>query len=679
MTPGTATRPIGLRPTSVLALVLLLALVLAPVPAAAQQTASRQTASPHAASPQAPSQQAQEPLSVSIGLVDRSPWVGPEQTLVLDLDIAFSGDNSAEAASTTRLRTRFHRALRDLDELDAARSEDVGVVIAAVDAGTVDALPLLDTGTRRLEVSVPIETAGVYPVAIDAVAANGAILATLRTSLVVLGPEDDPIAAPRLSLLVDVAVDPTIEPEGRRTLTEAELDRAERLAGLLESGHPLTLVPLPDTVEALAATADPRAERLVAALSGATSGRTALARPYVAVDAAALARSGLLDALDALRATGLAVLDERVASPLDTNVWPDGRDVDAAAATHLGSTGVDHVLVPGSEVIPVADPDLLLGSGPVPIRGFEATDIAALVVDDRLSARLAGPAPEGPDAAHHVLAELILRSGGRTTDVIVRVDDVVPTSAIGTALDLLFAPDSPVEVGALGEPEPASGAPIAAPDAGGSPTESPTGELPTDEYRAAEQDLGTFRTLVGPDSARTASLELQLLTSLADDLADEERRALIDDVVASVDEGFEAVHLTGQTDLNLTSRRGDLPITVINENDFPVTIEVRIRSDRLDFPEGEAFTVEVGTEPARLDIPVEARATGSVPTFVELWTTDGRTLLDERQLDVRSTAVSGVGLALSLGALAVLAVWWLRTWFRSRRAGHHDEDVAQTQ
>jgi len=35
---------------------------------------------------------------------------------------------------------------------------------------------------------------------------------------------------------------------------------------------------------------------------------------------------------------------------------------------------------------------------------------------------------------------------------------------------------------------------------------------------------------------------------------------------------------------------------------------------------------------------------------------------------VRSTAVSGVGLVLSIGAGLFLVVWWARHWHRTRRS-----------
>jgi hypothetical protein len=52
---------------------------------------------------------------------------------------------------------------------------------------------------------------------------------------------------------------------------------------------------------------------------------------------------------------------------------------------------------------------------------------------------------------------------------------------------------------------------------------------------------------------------------------------------------------------------------------------------------------------------------------VRVTSPDGALLLDRSTFDVRSTAISGVGLVLSVGAGLFLAVWWARNWRKSRR------------
>ena len=51
----------------------------------------------------------------------------------------------------------------------------------------------------------------------------------------------------------------------------------------------------------------------------------------------------------------------------------------------------------------------------------------------------------------------------------------------------------------------------------------------------------------------------------------------------------------------------------------------------------------------------------------------GGLLLSSGQISVRSTATSVVGIVLSLGAVAVLVVWWIRTSRKRRALRRHDE------
>jgi len=77
----------------------------------------------------------------------------------------------------------------------------------------------------------------------------------------------------------------------------------------------------------------------------------------------------------------------------------------------------------------------------------------------------------------------------------------------------------------------------------------------------------------------------------------------------------------------------------------------------------------------RLDRPttsvrVVAQARGSgdrLPIDVTVRTANGQFVIARSVLTVHSTAISFVGVALTILAGAVLLVWWARTWRRSRR------------
>ena len=62
------------------------------------------------------------------------------------------------------------------------------------------------------------------------------------------------------------------------------------------------------------------------------------------------------------------------------------------------------------------------------------------------------------------------------------------------------------------------------------------------------------------------------------------------------------------------------------------------------------------------------RSSGAFPLQIDVMTPDGQRRLATSRYTVRSTAVSGAGLVLSVGAGAFLVLWWARHWHRTRRS-----------
>ncbi len=122
-----------------------------------------------------------------------------------------------------------------------------------------------------------------------------------------------------------------------------------------------------------------------------------------------------------------------------------------------------------------------------------------------------------------------------------------------------------------------------------------------------------------------------------------------------------------------------MPITIRSTSPTPVTIRVQASSDRLEFPGYEvvpgvgagtiAFRDVVLNEPSTtVLVPVSARTSGSFRFQVTLATpSDEEVALSTTSYTVRSTAVSGVGVVLSVASGLVLAGWWLRHLALDRR------------
>lgn len=644
---------------------------MAPVAAGAQEPTPTEPAAPVAA-------------SGTIDLVDRPAWSRPVDRL--DFRVAVTGDPAA-----TAIQVEVFSSLDSVEELEESDTEDVGVRLSRTPPVPVAELPAGPDGTRIVTVPVSNEPVdflttqlvepGVHPVVLSLLGPGGEVLDEVRTPVVRLGDEQLDWDAPSLAVLLDVDASPTLQPDGDRSIAAADLRSLTRTGAVLAAHGDLdlTVAVAPDTVDALRTSDDPSAEGVLDALDGAD----ALAAPYLPLPVAALVEDGLEGLVEPIVARGRAVLTDQVGPELRDEVWPGETAIGGAGARILADLGYRHVVVPAppdpdvdaEELAPLAD------AGPRPLRG--AAELDALVADPALSSELASPLPDRPDGAHLALARLLLRPapdpddrGTRTTDddvaatVLVRPGPLAEQSTLAGLLQLLDDPESPVRIGGL---DLLDGSAVDEDPVTWSAATSPALDGIAGRVLAVAGRLDSYAAMVADRSPVADDLRLQIATAVAAGTDPSAREAAVTAVESAVRTGFEAVHLSGQTDLNLTSRRGTLPVTVENRNPFEVDVLVRVRSDRLAFPGGSGGEVAIPLtiaegEQRRIDVPVEARATGSVPVFVELRAPDDRTRLDDLRLNVRSTAISGVGLVISAGAILVLVTWWIRHSRAVRRA-----------
>ena len=120
--------------------------------------------------------------------------------------------------------------------------------------------------------------------------------------------------------------------------------------------------------------------------------------------------------------------------------------------------------------------------------------------------------------------------------------------------------------------------------------------------------------------------------------------------------------------VTFTSRRGEIPITVLNRTGHPARVSVRLTSAKLTFPDGNPRAVDpLPVGGATLTFPALAEATGTFPLKVEVRSADGRVLLGEADVVVRSTAANVLALAVTVGAGLFLMAWYVRRWWLSRR------------
>ncbi|MCU1357833.1 MAG: hypothetical protein JWM89_3251 [Acidimicrobiales bacterium] len=512
-----------------------------------------------------------------------------------------------------------------------------------------------------------IDRAGVYPVRIRVRDGDHADIATLVTQLVRRPGPGEEVRQAQVALLATVHQDPPSDPTQRAAkdhVSPTFATRLDRLDDALAShaGLPATFAVTPDTADRLVG--DNSQAGVLAGLRDALRGRgrELLDAPYVDIDPAALVGAQLEGELTRQRDLGRQTLTTLLEPPT-AGTWSISDPVDAGTLASLRSRGIFRLLLPTDAFAskPALSPtDLAAGDGLV----------RSLPVDPGYS--LSDGATDPILAAHQLLARLAAAADIATSDpaIVVSID---AADADALALPILF--DALTFGGPYWEAVTVDDLyrrVAAAPSHPALVTPSPAdlGSYP-DLSRQVHASLASLDSMLGDRTDVAGRYDRPLAISASKDLDPAARRNDVLGVEAQVRRRLSAVSTPPRDKVTLGARDARFPLIITSKLDEPIRVVIELQaSDRLDFPDDR---LEKTLEPGRTvaSIRVRTRASGDTPVRITVRSPDGHEILAESQYTIRSTAVSGVGILLTIGAAAFLALWWGRNWYRSRTVPKH--------
>ncbi len=527
-------------------------------------------------------------------------------------------------------------------------------------------------------VDASVSGAGVYPVEVRLTGPGGEELDRLVTHLVRLPAAESDAPPLRLALVVPVDGGPGIRPNGDRRIDRDGTRRVTVLVDALAT-HPdvaATVVPTPETV--VAASGTPRITRFRRAVDG----RQVVASQYVPVDVAGWVAAGLEDDLARQTTAGEQALAEHLVDRPDRRTAVAAATLTPEALSRLEELGTDQVVVPAEALAPLdADQFPTTLAQPFGLQDSQGRTVRAVAADEGLAAHLDETGDPVLDASN-LLADL----------AVLWLDQPTQERGVGLVLPRTWAPTEAfldTLLGALAQPSVARAvsvddllAEVPAATAGGAddpdgeplvrtlaPAASPSlGSYP-DALRLTRLTTEGFASFAGRANPVVESMQRRLLVSGSADLARDQRKAYLDAVSRQIDRAASAVVAPRSGNVTLTSRDGRVPLNISNENLYDVTVLLRFDSDKLTFPDGDTRLVHLpaSTVTSR-DIQVRARSSGTFPLRMTITSPDEIVLVSRSRFTVRSTAVSGVGLVLSVGAGLFLALWWASHFRKVRRA-----------
>ncbi len=645
-------------------------------------------------------------------LLSQSPWVAPSGSF----DLKLRTGSGTPPASELGVSVSVYACLSSISAFDQSVNSASGPSGSPIDSTKsplpVSGLPVVATGGFDLSMPVYIghgftapagqfgidlpnggsqcgnAPSGVYPVRVQLVnTASGQSVGGFTTHLIFA---ETAASTERLRVAVALPVATTQYPATAPTSAELATRPGAALAqpsaaatsgvtatvAAIAATHPsvpVTLETSPQTVADLAASGHQSTVAQLESLADNPSVHEITSAPYVPVNAAALVGAGLSTELAQQVSRGSEVLATYLPrqSP-GSGAWIAGDGVDAATLAQLETEGYNQLVVPSTSV-PEAPTN---GSAAVPFELSPQTGapVPTIAADADLSARFTADPGNPVLASSQLVAELAQIYFEKPNDTAPRVvaavapdgwaDDPTFVDALLGALDgnPVVEPVTTAALFTAVSTSPCHGTchSVAAATGAG---------LPTVAIQTQRQRIAGLVASTSTPAARAVTTQLGdlVLAGESDRLRPAQQSLVLHNTDLAVKAQFAQLQVAGDQSITLTSQRGRVPVTIISSAPYPVTATLTLSSDKLLFPDGQTQSVTLHSNTNNFYVNVETRASGLFKVGVTLYSPTGGVVLSSGQVSVRSTATSVVGIILSVGAVLVLVVWWLRT-SRKRRA-----------
>jgi hypothetical protein len=132
-----------------------------------------------------------------------------------------------------------------------------------------------------------------------------------------------------------------------------------------------------------------------------------------------------------------------------------------------------------------------------------------------------------------------------------------------------------------------------------------------------------------------------------------------------IERELDRLAIVGEQVITLTSRRGVVQVTVINQNEYPATLQVSLSSQQLTVDKVPLREFDPGV--TTIEVDVTAQSSGIFPLEVTLETARGDVIGSPRSFEVRSTELNEVALVITLGAFGFLVSFYAIRAVRGRK------------
>lgn len=612
-------------------------------------------------------------------------------------------DGTASIAVTSYRPVRTREAVREAMEGDLPSVVDT-VLYPAADiardgAGYLDIRVPIEIGVRTRE-NLQMSAVGVHPVSIGIVIDKQVVdqIVTFVERL----PEQTSAPAARGTVQVALVSGLTgplaLQPDGSTVVDASALTRTEQMITAIEDLDmaPLTLLSRPEWINAIERLGDESSDLLTRI--DALQSVQFLSVPFADADPDELVvQDASAVFLEQLR-RGEDVLRNDIPSAVITrDTFLATAGLSAGSVTLLRDMGFRSVVLTPRAQAETANGASFLADPTRLIRlTFPGGSVDAALADPLLSRTMTDGSRVGADAylaAQHLFAELrVLRdelladnddTRGRTV-VVTTFDGAPPSAEFLSALVSSMSTEPDIVLVTLDDavrstdPNTTDNGPVE--------LALPTADAPGPDSRPLADIDAQLRSRIDsfagmlPSGDVRVEMWRRVLEVLPDSsLTDARRREYVNAVDAETTALAGSITLPASTTFTLGGRDSSIRVTMRNDNESDLRVNIRLSSSKLRFgSQNDSVVLPAGTTTS-VEIPVQARSNGRFPVVLQLFTPDGAQALGAPvTFTARVNALAGLGQLVTGIALLLLVSWWVHHLRRERRRRSAEVDRTAT-
>ena len=579
------------------------------------------------------------------------------------------------------LRVEFHVAVSSRDAVrDAVDGTFTPSIIETHDLpfadlgsnDTGDVIALL--GSNAGGSSVRLRKSGVYPVSLSIRIGDreSSRLLTFVNFITVQTSKNS------LSVSLVAEVNPALSqtPAGETLLADSARTMLNNVvSSLTGDGGEMSLRVSPETLNSLAISSNPQDAELLGQLQVVFAKHQVLASTFVPFDPSSAEKAKLSSEFDTQLARGIEILNTRNGDAgVNPRTWFSTRPINTDGISLLARSGYTNVVFSPQAAQSLGALDSYTKQYRANYTGDLTAKVSIAVADPRYAASLSGSNTNPVQTSMAIAAEIIAQQGElalgqrRPLDhhlIVSTLDGSLPNPVLLNSLLVALSNAPQITLRPLGSIQRATEA--------STPLTMPSG-APIDlrarrpQLQLVVDEISSTQSMLSADAPQRMWWEDELLLVQSDSLNNDRFAVYLKGFRSQLRAFRASVSVPESLTFTLSGKSSDLRLQLRNSASMPLSVLVTLSSAKLTFPEKPQVVTVAANSAVDLIVPVVARANGTFPLEVVLYTPDGTAQVGKRiRLSARVSALAGLGQLVTGVALLLLASWWIAHWRKQHR------------